>query len=120
VPGVGISFGVDRIYDVLEELQLFPEAVQKSTRVLFFNLGVEEHQTAFHLMQDLRERGIAAELYHEQSKFDKQFKYAEKKQVPYVVIIGSTELTEGTCIIKNIVTGEQKTILQQELVTQLF
>jgi histidyl-tRNA synthetase len=120
VPGVGISFGVDRIYDVLEELQLFPEAVQKSTRVLFFNLGIEEHQTAFHLMQDLRERGIAAELYHEQSKFDKQFKYAEKKQVPYVVIIGSTELTEGTCIIKNIVTGEQKTILQQELVTQLF
>lgn len=120
VPGVGISFGVDRIYDVLEELQLFPEAVQKSTRVLFFNLGIEEHQTAFHLMQDLRERGIAAELYHEQSKFDKQFKYAEKKQVPYVVIIGSAELTEGTCIIKNIVTGEQKTILQQELVTQLF
>ncbi|MDO8996318.1 histidine--tRNA ligase [Sediminibacterium sp.] len=120
VPGVGISFGVDRIYDVLEELQLFPEAVQKSTRVLFFNLGIEEHQTAFHLMQELRERGIAAELYHEQSKFDKQFKYAEKKQVPYVVIIGSTELTEGTCIIKNIVTGDQKTILQQELVTQLF
>ncbi|MDP1972856.1 MAG: histidine--tRNA ligase [Sediminibacterium sp.] len=120
VPGVGISFGVDRIYDVLEELQLFPEAVQKSTRVLFFNLGIEEHQTAFHLMQELRERGIAAELYHEQSKFDKQFKYAEKKQVPYVVIIGSTELTKGTCIIKNIVTGEQKTILQQELVTQLF
>ena len=120
VPGVGISFGVDRIYDVLQELQLFPETVQKSTRVLFFNLGIEEHQTAFHLMQDLRERGIAAELYHEQSKFDKQFKYAEKKQVPYVVIIGSTELTEGTCIIKNIVTGEQKTILQQELVTQLF
>lgn len=120
VPGVGISFGVDRIYDVLEELQLFPETVQKGTRVLFFNLGVEESKAAFNLMQDLRERGIAAELYHEQSKFDKQFKYAEKKQVPFVVIIGSTELTEGTCIIKNIVTGEQKTILQQELVTQLF
>jgi histidyl-tRNA synthetase len=120
VPGVGISFGVDRIYDVLEELQLFPEAVQKGTRVLFFNLGVEESKTAFNLMQDLRERGIAAEMYHEQSKFEKQFKYAEKKQVPFVVIIGSTELTEGTCIIKNIVNGEQKTILQQELATQLF
>ncbi len=120
VPGVGISFGVDRIYDVLEELQLFPEAVQKGTRVLFFNLGVEESKRAFSLMQDLRERGIASELYHEQSKFDKQFKYAEKKQVPFVVIIGSTELTEGTCIIKNIVNGEQKTILQKELITQLF
>ena len=71
-------------------------------------------------MQQLRNKGISSELYHEVAKFDKQFKYAEKKQVPYVVIIGSTELTEGTCIIKNIVTGEQKTILQQELVTQLF
>lgn len=120
VPGVGISFGVDRIYDVLEELQLFPEAVQKGTRVLFFNLGVEESKTAFNLMQELRERGIASELYHEQAKFDKQFKYAEKKQVPFVVIIGSTELTEGTCIIKNIVNGEQTTISQQELVNQLF
>lgn len=120
VPGVGISFGVDRIYDVLEELQLFPEAVQKGTRVLFFNLGTEESKRAFNLMQDLRERGIASELYHEQNKFDKQFKYAEKKQVPFVVIIGSTELTEGTCSIKNIQTGEQKTISQQELVTQLF
>jgi histidyl-tRNA synthetase len=120
VPGVGISFGVDRIYDVLEELQLFPEAVQKGTRVLFFNLGVEESKTAFNLMQELRERGIASELYHEQAKFDKQFKYAEKKQVPFVVIIGSTELTEGTCIIKNIVNGEQNTISQQELVSQLF
>lgn len=120
VPGVGISFGVDRIYDVLEELKLFPEAVEKGTKVLFFNLGIEESKTAFYLMQELRESGIAAELYHEQSKFDKQFKYAEKKQVPYVVIIGSTELTEGTCIIKNIVNGEQKTISQQEIVTQLF
>jgi len=120
VPGVGISFGVDRIYDVLEELKSFPEAVEKGTKVLFFNLGVEESKAAFNLMQELRERGIAAELYHEQIKFDKQFKYAEKKQVPYVVIIGSTELTEGTCIIKNIVNGEQKTISQQELVTQLF
>ncbi|HLD53274.1 MAG TPA: histidine--tRNA ligase [Sediminibacterium sp.] len=120
VPGVGISFGVDRIYDVLEELKLFPEAVEKGTKVLFFNLGNEESKTAFYLMQELRESGITAELYHEQSKFDKQFKYAEKKQVPYVVIIGSTELTEGTCIIKNIVNGEQKTISQQELVTQLF
>ena len=120
IPGVGISFGVDRIYDVIEELQLFPEAVQKGTKVLFFNLGIEESKSAFNLMQALRETGIATELYHEQSKFDKQFKYAEKKQVPFVVIIGSTELTEGTCIIKNIVTGEQKTISQQELTTQLF
>jgi histidyl-tRNA synthetase len=120
VPGVGISFGVDRIYDVLEALQLFPEAVQKGTKVLFFNLGEAESQRAFALMQDLRERGITAELYHEPSKFDKQFKYAEKKQVPYIVIIGSTELNAGTCIIKNIVSGEQTTISQNDLANQLF
>jgi histidyl-tRNA synthetase len=120
VPGVGISFGVDRIYDVLEELKLFPETVQKGTKLLFFNLGIEESKTAFNLMQELRESGIPSELYHEQSKFDKQFKYAEKKQVPYVVIIGSTELAEGTCIVKNLETGEQQTILQQELNKQLF
>ena len=120
VPGVGISFGVDRIYDVLEELQLFPEAVQKGTKVLFFNLGTAESAKAFELMQDLRDRGIACELYHESAKFDKQFKYAEKKQVPHVIIIGSTELTEGTCILKNIINGEQKTISQSELASQLF
>lgn len=120
VPGVGISFGVDRIYDVLEELNLFPEAVQKGTKVLFFNLGAAESKKAFELMQDLRDRGIACELFHEAAKFDKQFKYAEKKQVPHVIIIGSTELTEGTCILKNIVSGEQKTISQSELASQLF
>lgn len=120
VPGVGISFGVDRIYDVLDELNLFPEAVQKGTKVLFFNLGIPESKKAFEIMQDLRDRGIASELYHEAAKFDKQFKYAEKKQVPYVVIIGSTELTEGTCILKNIVSGEQKTISQSALASQLF
>ena len=88
IPGVGISFGVDRIYDVLEELQLFPENINVSTQVLFFNLGEMESKTAFELMQQLRNKGVRCELYHENSKFDKQFKYAEKKNIPYVVIIG--------------------------------
>ncbi|MBL7709633.1 MAG: histidine--tRNA ligase, partial [Chitinophagaceae bacterium] len=74
IPGVGISFGVDRIYDVMEELQLFPEEVHISTQVLFFNLGEAESKVAFHLLQQLREKGIRGELYHENSKFDKQFK----------------------------------------------
>ena len=115
VPGVGISFGVDRIYDVMEELNLFPEAVQTGSKVLFFNLGDAESKKAFELMQQLRASGIASELYHENSKFDKQFKYAEKKQIPYVVIIGSTELAENTCVIKNLKEGNQETIAQTSL-----
>src|SRR5215203_1324433 len=78
IPGVGISFGVDRIYDVLEELNLFPQTVAQSTKVLFFNLGEEESKTAYQLMQQLRQKGIASEIYHVEAKFDKQFKYAEK------------------------------------------
>lgn len=120
VPGVGISFGVDRIYDVLEELQLFPEEVQKNTKLLFFNLGELESKKAYTLMQELRSCGIASELFHENTKLDKQFKYAEKKNIPFVIIIGAKELAEGTCNIKNIQSGEQKTVLQIELFKELF
>lgn len=120
VPGVGISFGVDRIYDVLEELQLFPEEAQKGTKVLFFNLGEAESKNAFSLMQKLRERGVASELFHENAKFDKQFKYAEKKNILFIIIIGANELEEGTCNIKNIQTGEQRTIHQSAIFEELF
>lgn len=120
VPGVGISFGVDRIYDVLEEMKLFPEAIQKGTKILFFNLGKAESHKAFELMQQLRQQGIACELFHEPTKLDKQFKYAEKKSIPFIAIIGTKELTEGSCNIKNLATGEQKTIPQLQLLQELF
>jgi histidyl-tRNA synthetase len=110
IPGVGISFGVDRIYDVMEELKLFPEEVHSGTQVLFFNLGEAESRAAFPLMQQLRDKNIRCELYHEPVKFDKQFKYAEKKNIPYVIIIGTKELEEKTCVIKDIRKGEQQTI----------
>jgi histidyl-tRNA synthetase len=110
IPGVGISFGVDRIYDVMEELQLFPEALQVSTQVLFFNLGATEGNTAFARMQELRAAGIRCELYHEAAKFDKQFKYAEKKNIPFVVIIGEKEMQTNTCVVKNRGTGQQETV----------
>lgn len=115
VPGVGISFGVDRIYDVMEELQLFPDTVQVGTKVLFFNLGETESKNAFTLLQQLRQQGIAAELYHEQSKFDKQFKYAEKKNIPYAVIIGSKEMEQGTCVVKDLQKGTQEEMAQTAL-----
>jgi histidyl-tRNA synthetase len=120
IPGVGISFGVDRIYDVMEELNLFPEAVEQGTKVLFFNLGEEESKTAYQMLQQLRSKGIASELFHEPAKLDKQFKYAEKKNIPFVVIIGSKEIENKTAAVKNLKTGEQKFIGFDELVNQSF
>ena len=119
VPGVGISFGVDRIYDVLEELKLFPENAYSGTQVLFFNLGEKESGYAFQLMQQLRTQRIRCELYHEQAKFDKQFKYAEKKNISFAAIIGSKELEERTCILKNLKTGSQQ-VLQTDNIGEII
>lgn len=115
IPGVGISFGVDRIYDVIDQLNLFPQALQVSTQVLFFNTGAEESKKAFNTMQMLRARGIRCELFHENLKFDKQFKYAEKKNIPFVAIIGEKELAENTCIVKDLRSGEQRSVTLDNL-----
>jgi histidyl-tRNA synthetase len=120
IPGVGISFGVDRIYDVMEELNLFPANVHIGTQVLFFYLGEKESKAAFELMQQLRNKGIRCELYHEQAKFDKQFKYAEKKNIPFIIIIGDKELKENTCTMKNLATGQQQTVAASELINYTF
>jgi histidyl-tRNA synthetase len=120
VPGVGISFGVDRIYDVMEELKLFPDAVHTGTQVLFFNMGAAESSAAYTAMQLLRKQGIACELFHEQAKMDKQFKYAEKKNIPYTVIIGSQEIQNNICVVKNIKTGKQETVALANLANNLF
>lgn len=118
IPGVGISFGVDRIYDVMEELKLFPASVHTGTKVLFFNLGEAESKKAFELMQQLRSKATGCELFHEQAKFDKQFKYAEKKQIPFIVIIGTKELETGTCNVKDLQTGVQETISMKDLLAR--
>ncbi len=118
IPGVGISFGVDRIYDVMEELKLFPAGVHTGTKVLFFNLGEAESKKAFELMQQLRRKGTSCELFHEQAKFDKQFKYAEKKQIPFIIIIGTKELETATCNVKNLQTGVQETISLNDLLNK--
>ena len=119
IPGVGISFGVDRIYDVMEELKLFPNTAYRSTEVLFFNLGEEPALKSFELMQVLRGAGIRCELFHEQAKFDKQFKYAEKKHIPKVVIIGPEELLSGNAKIKNLDSGVQSDCPFEELKSRL-
>jgi histidyl-tRNA synthetase len=107
IPGVGVSFGVDRIYDVMEELNLFPEQINVGTQVLFFNIGEAENNIAFVAMQQLRSKGIACEMIYDATKLDKQFKLAEKKNIPFVVnkIITENEIVKFG--LKNIVNGEQ-------------
>ena len=120
IPGVGISFGLDRIYDVMDTLQLFPADVHTGTEMLFFNLGEKESRKAMELMNALRTAGHSCELFHDNLKMDKQFKYAEKKNIPFVIIIGEKELTEGTCNIKNLNNGKQETIKSDELINYSF
>jgi len=115
IPGVGISFGVDRIYDTMEELKLFPENLQVSTKALFFNMGETESLFAFGVMQELRSKGIACELFHEFVKITKQFSYAEKKNIPYVIIIGTKEIEQNYCLVKNLSTGLQEVVLLDRL-----
>ena len=115
IPGVGISFGVDRIYDVMTELNLFPETVQAGTKAIFFNMGEAESQFAFNIMQQLRTKGIACEMYHEAAKIGKQFTYAEKKNIQYAVIIGSREMEQNYSLVKNLSSGVQEVVVFENL-----
>ncbi len=108
--GVGISFGADRIYDVMVGLDLFPEEVNFSTKVLFVNLGVAEQMASMQIIRTLRDAGIAAEIYPEAAKMKKQMEYANRRMIPYVVIIGSNELSERRATVKNMRTGEQQSV----------
>ena len=108
--GVGISFGADRIYDVMVGLDLFPEEVNFSTKVLFVNLGEAEQMASMQIIRTLRDAGIAAEIYPEAAKMKKQMEYANRRAIPYVVIIGSNELAERRATVKNMRTGEQQSV----------
>ncbi|MEO5889643.1 MAG: histidine--tRNA ligase [Ferruginibacter sp.] len=115
IPGVGISFGVDRIYDVLEELNLFPEEVHTGTKAIFFNMGEEESRYAFGIMQQLREKGVSCEMYYEFVKINKQFSYAQKKKIGYAIIIGSKEIEQNYCLVKDLGTGLQEVVVFERL-----
>lgn len=114
MPGIGISFGLDRIYLVMEELGLFPENTTKTPEFLFFNFGNKEALEASKMIAKLRKKGIMAELYPENVKLKKQFSYAEKKGITKVVFIGEEEINQQSMTIKNLHTGEQETILQKD------
>jgi len=106
--GVGISFGADRIYDVLVGLELFPANLESSTQLLFAVMGPDELRYILPVARALREAGVAVEVYPEPTKLRKQFEYAERKNIPFISINGSSEIEAGTVNIKNLVSGEQK------------
>ncbi|MEX1000872.1 MAG: histidine--tRNA ligase [Crocinitomicaceae bacterium] len=117
--GVGISFGADRIYDVMEELNLFPESALNKTRVVFINFGEEEQQQSMKYAKQLRDSGISCEVYPSVEKMKKQMKYANDRKIPYVVIIGSEELKNGSITFKNMQSGHQMTGTFNELLAEL-
>lgn len=110
VSGVGISFGLDRIYLVLEELGLFPQTVTATSKAIFFNYGEAEAFYAMQAITRLRNEGIKVELYPDKAKLDKQFKYAEKRQISFAVMAGSNEIATGSYSVKDLITGEKHTL----------
>jgi len=119
VSGVGVSFGAERIYDVMEELKLFPSEVQKDIDILFLALDDESHTFAFRQVSSLRKAGIACDLYPEPAKLKKQMAYANARNVPYVGIIGESERLERVISLKNMVTGEQNNVNPDTLIQLL-
>ncbi len=117
--GVGISFGADRIYDVLDELNLFPEATNQSTQVLICCFDKEGETYALPLLQKLRQNEINAELYPAGAKIKKQLEYANNKQIPYTIVIGSDEMQSGLLTFKNMASGVQEKLSAEQIVERL-
>ncbi len=117
--GVGISFGADRIYDVMEELNLFPESSSESTRVLISNFDEKAEKYALPLLQQLRKSGINTEIYPASAKLKKQMNYADDKNIPYVILIGSEEMETGMLSLKNMKSGEQQKLPADQIISLL-
>lgn len=116
VSGVGISFGADRIYDVLNTLDLYPENTLSAVEVMFTNMGENEATVSMKMLREIRRAGIAAEIYPDESKMQKQMKYADTLGVKYVAIVGETEAANGTLTLKNMTTGDQQTVTPDEAI----
>ena len=117
--GVGISFGVDRIYDVLDALNLYPEGSLQTSRVLFINFGEKETAYCLPVVAKVRQSGIRAELFPDTAKMKKQMAYANAKQIPFVVLAGDNEIAEGKLTLKNMATGEQMLVTTEELIERI-
>lgn len=119
VSGVGISFGADRIYDVMNQLNLYPDDSIQTTQIMFVNFGEKEALYSLGLISQIRAAGISAELYPSSDKMKKQMGYANSHSIPYVAIIGETEMNDNTITLKNMNTGEQKSVDINELITRI-
>jgi len=117
--GIGISFGADRIYDVLEELNLFPSNINEVPKVLVLNFGEEEQITCLRLVMDIRNIGIACDYYPTNAKIQKQFKYANERGYPYVLVIGEYERLNHEVKLKNMASGEQLTMKMKDISVEL-
>jgi histidyl-tRNA synthetase len=120
VSGVGISFGADRIYDVLNQLNLYPETSIEQTKILFVSFGEKELMYSLPWLSSLRAKGVNAEIYPEPAKMKKQMSYADNKKIPFVAIIGETEMNEGKVMLKNMKTGEQGLASLEELIGKIM
>ncbi len=118
--GVGISFGADRIYDVLNQLDLYPKDSVTTTQLLFINFGDKETAYSMPIINKVRARGIRAEIFPDAAKMKKQMSYANAKQIPYVALVGENEMNEGKITLKNMETGEQKLLTVNELIDALI
>jgi histidyl-tRNA synthetase len=119
ISGVGISFGADRIYDVLNQLELYPEEVTTATQILFINFGEKETEYCLPILSELRAAGIRAEIYPDAAKMKKQMQYANVKAVPFVALVGENEMSAGMVTLKNMTTGEQQMVPAAELLSHL-
>jgi len=119
ISGVGVSFGLDRIFIVMEELNIFPENIDQNTRVMFTNFGEEESIYCLSLLKQLRDNGISSELYPSNSKMKKQMSYADKKGVEFVIMIGENEMESNTITIKNMKLGTQESSTISEFITKI-
>ncbi|MCH5232945.1 MAG: histidine--tRNA ligase [Muribaculaceae bacterium] len=117
--GVGISFGADRIYDVLNQLNLYPENISESVKILFVNFGEKEALKSLGIIKKLRENGVSCELYPDSVKMKKQMSYADSLAIPFVAIIGENELSEGTINLKDMHSGEQWKLTEEEMINHL-
>jgi len=119
VSGVGISFGADRIYDVLNQLDLYPETSAEQTQILFVSFGEKELMYSLPWLNSLRAKGINSEIYPEPAKMKKQMSYADNKKIPFVAIVGETEMSAGKVMLKNMKTGEQGLVSLEEMLERL-
>ena len=117
ISGVGISFGADRIYDVMNELDAFPKEVNATTKVLLINFGEEEQKYCLQLLKLLRKERIRAELYPDSAKLKKQMDYANTRNIPFVILAGAEEIDKSLYKLKNMATGEQSLLSAQEIIS---